>query len=149
MQSTQISRVIYCTGCQCDVVARLTDGRERYPHRPDLAEIPFWKCDTCKNYVGCHWKTDTPTRPLGCIATPEILDARKKIHALLDPIWKNNRISRGQAYAYISKQLGYSYHAGEIRTMDEAREVWRVIVKLHKSLPRVETLIRNDIRRGV
>lgn len=27
---------IYCTGCEEDVEARLTDGQERYPHRPDL-----------------------------------------------------------------------------------------------------------------
>jgi hypothetical protein len=30
------TRMLYCCGCQKDVPARLTDGREVYPHRLDL-----------------------------------------------------------------------------------------------------------------
>jgi hypothetical protein len=126
--------IVYCTGCEDDVDARLTDGAERYPHRPDLADIPFWRCDTCGNYVGCHHKTKTPTKPLGCIATPQILDARKKIHALLDPLWKSGKIKRGRAYAYVSKRLGYQYHNGEIRTLEEARQVYQIVGELHNEL---------------
>lgn len=125
---------IYCTGCECDVQARLTNGKERYPHRPDLYDLPFWKCDTCRNYVGCHHKTGTPTKPLGVIATKEILEARKKIHALLDPLWKNKRIKRGQVYAYVSNRLGYNYHNGEIRTIEEARDVYKIVARLHNDL---------------
>lgn len=125
---------IYCTGCGKDVEARLTSGEERYPHRPDLYTLPFWRCDTCGNYVGCHYKTGTPTKPLGCIATPEILTARKKIHALLDPLWKSGRIKRGQAYAYVTKRIGKEYHNGEIRTLEEAREIYQTVAKLHNEL---------------
>lgn len=124
-------QTIYCTGCEKDVEARLTDGAERYPHRPDLATIPFWKCDTCGNYVGCHHKTKNPTTPLGCIATPEILDARKRIHALIDPIWKSGEIPRAKIYAHISRKLGKQYHTGEIRTLDEARQVWQIAADLN------------------
>jgi hypothetical protein len=70
-------RDIYCCGCESAVQARLTDGREIYPHRPDLADLPFWKCDGCGNHVGCHHKTNDRTRPLGNIPTPEIRIARK------------------------------------------------------------------------
>jgi hypothetical protein len=125
---------IYCTGCEKDVEARLTDGAERYPHRPDLSDVPFWRCDTCGNYVGCHHKTKTPTKPLGVIATPEILNARKKIHALLDPLWKSGRIKRGQAYRYVTQHLGYQYHNGEIRTVEEARQVYAIVGELHNQL---------------
>lgn len=125
---------IYCTGCEEDVEARLTNGKERYPHRPDLYDIPFWRCDDCGNYVGCHHKTSNPTRPLGVIATPEILDARKKIHALLDPLWREGRIKRGKAYAYVSNRLGYQYHNGEIRTLEEARTIYRIVAQLHNEL---------------
>jgi len=125
---------IYCTGCGVDVDARLTNGKERYPHRPDLASLPFWKCDTCGNYVGCHHKTKTPTNPLGCIATPEILEARKTIHALLDPLWKNGKIKRQQAYAYVTHRLGYQYHNGEIRSVDEARRIYQIVAGLHNEL---------------
>jgi len=125
---------IYCTGCETDVEARLTDGAERYPHRPDLAELPFWKCDCCGNYVGCHHKTSNPTKPLGCIATPKLLEARKKIHALLDPLWKSGKIKRGQAYAYVSHRLGYNYHNGEIRSLEEARRIYTIIGTLHNEI---------------
>lgn len=122
---------IYCTGCERDVEARLTDGTERYPHRPDLASIPFWKCDTCGAYVGCHHKTAQRTRPMGTLATPEMLEARKAIHALIDPIWQSNEFARAQVYAAIKKQLGYNYHTGELRTMDEARKVWKIAAELN------------------
>lgn len=125
---------IYCTGCGKDVQARLTNGKERYPHRTDLYELPFWKCDTCGNYVGCHHKTKNPTQPLGCIATPEILEARKKIHSILDPLWKSRKISRGKAYAYISNRLGKTYHNGELRSLEEAREAYKIVAQLHNEL---------------
>ncbi len=125
---------IYCTGCEREVDARLTDGQERYPHRPDLYVIPFWKCDTCGGYVGCHWKTGTPTKPLGYIATPAILEARKKIHAVLDPLWKSGRIKRGQAYAYVGHRLGYPYHNGEIKSVEEAREIYKIVAQLHNEV---------------
>ena len=129
---------IYCTGCKIDVDARLTDGEERYPHRKDLYSLPFWKCDTCKGYVGCHHKTKQRTKPLGVIATPEILNARKKIHALLDPLWKSGSIPRGKAYAIVSKKLGYNYHNGEIRTIDEARQIYKIVGEIHNELLEVK-----------
>ena len=125
---------IYCTGCQKDVKARLTNGKERYPHRPDLHDLPFWKCDTCMNYVGCHHKTKTPTKPLGCIATPKLLEARNHIHALLDPLWQSKKIRRGQAYAYIGNRIGKNYHTGELRSVEEARTVYKIILQLKKEL---------------
>jgi len=129
---------LYCTGCEQDVQARLTNGRERYPHRPDLYELPFWKCDTCGAYVGCHHKTANPTKPLGYLATPAILDARKKIHALLDPLWKSGKIKRGQAYAYVGHRLGYPYHNGEIKTVEEARTIYQIVAQLHNEVNDLE-----------
>lgn len=136
---------IYCTGCEEEVNARLTDGKERYPHRPDLYDLPFWKCDTCKNYVGCHHKTITPTKPLGVIATADILNARKKIHALLDPLWRSGRIKRGQAYVYVSNRLGYDYHNGEIRSLEEAREIYKLVAQLHNELLKGNNYARNHV----
>lgn len=117
---------IYCCGCARDVNARLTDGREVYPHRPDLSGLPFWKCDDCGNFVGCHHKTRQRTKPLGVIATREIKDARIKIHALIDPIWRSGKMQRSALYGKISAQIGKPYHSGEIRSIEEAREIYRV-----------------------
>lgn len=117
---------LHCCGCGKDVQPRLTDGSEIYPHREDLASIPFWKCDACGNHVGCHHKTADRTKPLGCIPTPEIRNARSHIHALIDPVWKSGAMKRGKIYAYLSKALGQQFHTADIRSVDEAREAYRI-----------------------
>ena len=112
---------IWCCGCGKDVTARLTDGREIYPHRRDLATLPFWRCDTCRNYVGCHHKTKDRTRPLGVIPTREIKAARQNIHRILDPIWKQRRMGRRELYAEMGRRLGVEeYHTAELRSVDDA-----------------------------
>lgn len=118
---------IYCCGCKKDVDARLTHGGEIYPRREDLSDLPFWKCDTCKNHVGCHHKTKNPTKPLGNIPTKELRNARQHIHAILDPLWKQNKISRGSLYAKISDAIGYQYHTGEIKTVEDARKIFAIV----------------------
>lgn len=118
-----------CCGCQKKIEARLTDGSETYPHRQDLHELPFWKCDACGNFVGCHHKTTNRTRPLGCIPTPEIKNARKHIHAILDPLWQSGKCKRKELYAYLSEKLGWKYHTANIRSVEEGRTVYRLIEK--------------------
>lgn len=121
-------KTLYCCGCQKDVPARLTDGREVYPHRPDLFSLPFWKCDTCGNYVGCHHKTRDRTRPLGNIPTKELKNARQHIHRILDPLWQNGKMPRGKVYAMIANELGVKeYHTAEIRTIEDARRVYAIV----------------------
>ena len=119
--------IIRCCGCDRKVEARLTDGGEIYPHRTDLKSLPFWKCDGCGNYVGCHHKTKNRTQPLGCIPTPEIKKARQHIHRLLDPIWQSGKAKRRDLYKILSDSLGWKYHTANIRSIDEARKVYRLI----------------------
>ena len=126
---------LYCCGCGAKVEVRLTDGSEIYPHRKDLHELPFWKCDKCNNYVGCHYKTKNRTRPLGCIPTQELKDARKHIHKIVDPIWKNGEISRKKLYAKLSESLGWKYHTAKIRSIQEAKEIYRLIKKIQSPTP--------------
>ncbi len=116
---------IYCVGCGKDVSARLTDGKEMYPHRKDLSNVPFWACE-CGAFVGCHWKTSQPTRPLGVLATQELKNVRKEIHAILDPLWRSGQVSRGKIYASLSQKLGYEYHTGETRSVEEAQKVLKI-----------------------
>ncbi|MEM1150257.1 MAG: zinc-finger-containing protein [Pseudomonadota bacterium] len=118
---------IWCAGCQADVTPRLTDGREIYPHRPDLGSLPFWRCDTCGNFVGCHHKTKDRTRPLGCIPTPEIKSFRQRVHRLIDPLWKSKRMRRGTVYAKMADGLGVpEYHTADLATVDQARRALAV-----------------------
>jgi len=117
---------IFCCGCNKEIEARLTNGKEVYAHRKDLYDLPFWICDTCRNFVGCHHKTTNRTNPLGIIATKEIKSARIHIHALIDPVWKSKKMKRGVLYANISEKLGYSYHTSNIKSIEEARRIYRI-----------------------
>lgn len=126
--------IIYCCGCRCNVNARLTDGAEIYPHRNDLAALPFWRCDTCKNFVGCHHKTKNRTAPLGVIATPAIKNARQHIHKILDPIWQNGHAKRGKVYAMVSKKIGVSFHTANIKSIADARIVYAAVQDVGKEI---------------
>lgn len=113
-----------------EVNARLTDGSEIYPHRNDLSHLPFWKCDTCLNYVGCHHKTAFRTKPLGCIPNERMKTIRRDIHKLMDPLWKNNIISRNNIYKILSIALEKEYHTAEIRTIEEAKLVYKLLLSI-------------------
>lgn len=128
------TREIWCCGCGDDVSARLTSGREVYPHRRDLADRPFWKCDACGNWVGCHHRTDTPTYPLGVIPTPELKRARSHVHRLIDPLWKTGKMPRSRVYALMSEKVGRRFHAAEIRSIDEARAAYRAGIAIYQDL---------------
>jgi predicted DNA-binding transcriptional regulator len=125
---------IYCCECQCDIEARLTNGQEVYSHRKDLYNIPFWICDACKNFVGCHYKTKSPTTPLGVISNKIMKQFKIKIHNILDPMWKTQKISRGKIYTDLSRYLGYVYHTGEIKTITEAEKIYNYLCERSKQL---------------
>lgn len=127
-------RGLYCCGCNTDVIARLTDGKEVYGHRRDLFSLPFWKCDGCNNFVGCHHKTGDRERPLGCIPTKKIKAMRMAIHKLIDPLWKEKIVSRTQLYRMISDAVGWEYHTAKIKSDDEAQAVYSAVYKIKREL---------------
>jgi hypothetical protein len=129
MSGAGVDMQIYCCQCAEEVDARLTTGAEIYPHRSDLAGVPFWRCDGCKNYVGCHHKKTGGTRPVGNIASPLVRTVRKQIHALLDPLWRDGRRSRGEVYRLISGRLGYQYHTGEIKSWADGQKVLAILLE--------------------
>lgn len=120
---------IYCCACGRDVAARLTCGAEIYPHREDLSNLPFWRCDTCGNFEGCHHKTKNPTAPLGCIPTPELREARKKLHRLIDPIWQSGRMGRSELYEAISREVGWKFHTAKTRSTAETQAAYEAALK--------------------
>ena len=121
---------IYCCGCQKTINAKLITGADIYPHRDDLHKLPFWRCVMCGNYVGCHHKTKNRTRPLGVIPTKEIRNARHHLHALIDPIWKCGKMKRKEIYRRLSERLGYVYHTGETKSLEQCREVYRAALEI-------------------
>lgn len=127
---------IWCTGCNRRVLARLTDGSEMYPNRPDLADLPFWVCmtDGCNAFVGTHHKTKNRYKALGFLATPEVKRWRMMIHGILDPLWKQNKIKRGKAYKYISNRLGRDFHTAQIYSVEDGRQVYEIVKGLKQEL---------------
>lgn len=126
---------IYCCTCQQNVTAGLCTVAQVYPHRSDFAALPFWVCPHCKNFVGCHHKTQDRTRPLGVIPSAEIRKARQHIHRALDPIWKSGSIPRKSLYRRLANTLGLKeYHTAEIKTIEDARTVYRAVLAIRKEL---------------
>lgn len=126
---------IFCVECQKDVEPRLTTGSIVYPRSPQLSRDKFWQCRSCKNFIGCHKNArKNKLKPLGVIANQELKGARIKIHELIDPIWRNEKMKRGEVYAVISNELGYTYHTGELRSIEEARRVWKIAAELHNNV---------------
>lgn len=121
---------IFCCECNKDINARLTDGTEVYPHREDLSKVPFWICDTCSNYVGCHNRILSTTVPLGVIPSQEIKDYRISIHSYIDPIWKNGYMKRRDIYKHISEKIGKKYHTAELRTVEDCKKVMEIVREL-------------------
>ena len=125
---------LFCCACNNIVNVRLTDGKEIYPHSPKLFELPFYRCDKCKNYVGCHHKTKDRTKPLGNIPDAPMRNARQHIHKILDPLWKLYK-EPYRARHWIYKWLAYKinkeeYHTAEIKTIDEARQIYRLVLTI-------------------
>ncbi len=126
-------QILYCCGCEKAVQPRLTDGEEIYPHRKDLFSLPFWKCDDCGNYVGCHHKTKNRTNPLGCIPTKAIKVVRRNIHEILDPLWRSEKYTRKGLYALISDEFGWKYHTASIKSAEEGWKIYEFIAELEQS----------------
>lgn len=117
---------IYCVECEKDIIANLVAGDVVYPHRKDLYSLKFWRCDTCKNFVGAHANSKNHT-PLGIIASKELKNARIHIHRILDPLYRNGKHSRRNLYNIISKECGWSYHTAKIKSVEEARNIYKII----------------------
>lgn len=131
---------LWCCACADYVSPRLTDGAEVYPHRSDLSDLPFWRCDGCGNWVGCHHKTKERTRPLGNIPSSELKSARGHIHALIDPLWKSKKLKRSALYKRMSDKLGWNYHTASLRTLEEARAAYRAGLEIRKEVHSKEPL---------
>lgn len=86
----------------CQQTTKLVNGLKIYPHRSDLGHKKFYLCEPCDAYVGCHDGTNVP---LGTPANAELRSARKRAHAVFDPIWKEGHLTRGAAYKWLTSKL--------------------------------------------
>lgn len=122
---------IWCCHCNEDVDAALVTGGIVYPHRPDLNKKNFYICPKCNNFVGCHPNSD---KPLGCIPTRELKQARIKVHNKMDPLWKSGRMTRKSIYSLLSQRLGYTYHNGETKSVEECNKAYNILEEIEHDI---------------
>ncbi len=119
-----LRETIFCVECNKEVIAVRVTGDIIYPHRRDLHLKRFFKCLDCDNYVGTHRDSG---KPLGVIPSKELRKQRMKIHELIDPVWKNGTMKRGEMYQKIKEFLGYEFHTAEIDSMEKAKDIFETL----------------------
>lgn len=75
-----------------------------------------WSCRPCSAYVGTHGRSEAP---LGTLAKPYLRDLRKEAHSLFDPVWKNGKVSRRNAYKWLAKAMNVPPNKAHIGMFDE------------------------------
>lgn len=81
----------------------------------------IWFCRPCDAFVGCHHNTK---RSKGWfLANKELREARKRAHAVIDPLWKSGKYKRGTVYIRLSEAFGYEVHVGDTETRKECEDI--------------------------
>lgn len=111
----------------CDRQSQLVHGQAIYPHRPDLWAKPFWQCEPCEAYVGCHPGTKNA---LGRLANDELRKAKQAAHAAFDPLWRGGQQHRKSAYLWLAERMGMIAENCHIGMMDV--EACRRVVEVCK-----------------
>lgn len=75
----------------------------------------YYLCEPCDAYVGCHPHT---VSPLGRLANAQLRGAKQWAHAVFDPMWQSKRMTRRDAYLWLSKQMGISVNECHIGLFD-------------------------------
>lgn len=108
-------RKMYCAGCGHDVIAKLVCGNEVYDN-PRYASVKCWKCSACGNYCTTSGATVIPN--------DFIRSYRRKIHSIIDPIWRSGVMSRGEVYTRMTQITGKDFHGGALKSEDEALKAY-------------------------
>ena len=91
----------------------------------------MWLCRPCGAYVGCHNNT---REPLGTLADSETRKARSRAHAVVDPLWKSKKYSRGTVYRRLSMAIGEQVHIGE-SSVERCEEIIKIAKELARTVP--------------
>ena len=101
-----------CPYCEADV--KLIDSKVIYGKSYGLAYIcsNYPKCDA---YVGVNKITN---KPLGTLANSELREYRKNAHKLFDELWKCGKMTRTEAYNWLSNKLNLDLNNTHIGQFD-------------------------------
>lgn len=122
----------------------------RYSIENRFKDDPFWYCEACRAWVGCHKGTK---RPLGYPADDTVRFWRKEAHKIFDELWRAKvrqqgasfQEARDAAYAWLSQVMAITPAECHIGMMDEAQ--CRLVIE--KSRPYYDKLReRGRLSRG-
>lgn len=102
----------------CKIKSTLVGGDVIYPHRRDLYNKMFWHCGPCNAYVGTH-KNSKDHAPLGRLANEELRYWKQQTHGIFDPIWKEGKMKRNEAYQWLADLLGIQKSRCHVGFFDE------------------------------
>ena len=129
-------RTVVCN--YCGKPAELVPGRTAYPHRSDLHELWFWRCNPCDAQVGCHrggarvnvgggvQVESDGTLPLGRLANAPLRSARLRAHDLFEQLWRNGGMTRAEAYGWMAAVLGVHPDSARFALL-EADQCWALV----------------------
>lgn len=106
----------------CNKEAVWTENKTVYGRNYGKSVMCYY-CKPCDAYVGCHQNT---RKPLGTMANKELREWRKKAHAVIDPLWKNNGMKRREVYLMLKRKIGREIHVGE-SDIETCKEICRVM----------------------
>lgn len=78
----------------------------------------IYYCKPCDAYVGVHKGSD---KPKGRLANANLRFWKKNAHAAFDALWKDGRMSRSQAYSWLSSKMGLPPQLTHIGMFDVAQ----------------------------
>jgi len=93
----------------CDQPAKYAPNEEFYGKRYGKSYMCYF-CKPCGAYVGTHNNTE---RALGTMANQELRNWRKKAHTMFDPLWRDGKMTRKEAYRWLKEKTGKWIHMGE------------------------------------
>ncbi len=103
----------------CGGTAVLRDGKYVYGDRARGEKL--YVCSNypeCDAYVGVHEGTNIP---LGTLAKAELRNKRIRAHRLFDSIWKNNLMTKKEAYRWMEYFMGLGRDEGHIAYFSDYR----------------------------
>lgn len=110
--------------CYCGGMATLKSNAEIYGR--EYGNGRAWVCENfaiCRGSVGTHPNGGA----LGTIPDPETKKLRMEVHAVIDPLWRGGKNTRGKVYRRIAEVLGVPvFHVGTT-TAQQCREVLRIV----------------------
>lgn len=102
-----------CPYCHSDMILKET-SKFKYKNGQNRKFYSCIRFPSCNGIHGAH----PDGKPFGVPATKEVKDLRIKAHSVFDELWKNGKMTRNEAYSWISKKMGKQIHIGELDKAD-------------------------------